>query len=176
MNKHRNNSPHRTSSSPFVKLMIEIIDAPAWRAMSHGAKSLYIALRRRYNAIIDNNGKIYLPQRVAQKELRSKRDQIARWFRELQHYGFIVMVSPGYLGLNGHGRAARWRLTELSCNKEQPTKNFLAWNGVAFGERKTESRSRKEGDQEEAFSKSSSWSRKGDQRAGPEKGTKSRFI
>jgi hypothetical protein len=136
MSKLRNNSAHHTRNGPFVMLLIEIIDAPAWRAMSHGAKSLYIALRRRYNATIDNNGKIYLPQRVAQKELHSKRDQIVRWFRELQHYGFIVMVSAGYLGLNGYGRAARWRLTELSCNKEQPTKDFLAWNGVAFGEQK----------------------------------------
>ena len=68
-------------------LLIEVLDAPAWRALSHGAKVLYIALRRRYHATIDNNG-IYLPQRTAEKELHSHRDQIARWFRELEHYGF----------------------------------------------------------------------------------------
>jgi hypothetical protein len=143
MNKHKNSSARHTRNGAFVMLLIEIIDAPAWRAMSHGAKSLYIALRRRYNATIDNNGRIYLPQRVAQKELHSKRDQIVRWFRELQHYGFIEIVSAGYLGLNGYGRAARWRLTELPCNSEPPTKDFLAWNGIAFGKQKTEARSRK---------------------------------
>ena len=97
----------------FVPLLINTINSPAWRAMSHGAKALYIALRRRHNAAIDNNGKIYLPQRVAERELNSKRDYVARWFRELQHYGFIVMVELPYKGT-------------------PPTRNFLAWNGVAF--------------------------------------------
>jgi hypothetical protein len=121
-------------------LFIEVLDAPAWRALSHGAKALYIALRRRYNATIDNNGKIYLPQRTAQRELDSHRDQIARWFRELNHYGFIVLTSAGRLGVRGHGRAPRWQLTELPYNDDPATKNFLAWNGVPFGSQKTESR------------------------------------
>ena len=104
------------SNGPFVMLFVEVLDAPAWRALSHGAKVLYIALRRRYNATIDNNGKIYLPQRTAQRELHSHRDQIARWFRELNHYGFIVLTSAGHLGVRGHGRAPRWQLTELPYN------------------------------------------------------------
>jgi hypothetical protein len=36
-----------------------------------------------------------LSQRDAAKELRSHHNQIARWFRELVHYGFIVMTRPG---------------------------------------------------------------------------------
>ena len=32
---------------PFAPLLISTIDAPAWKAMSHGAKWLYVALRRR---------------------------------------------------------------------------------------------------------------------------------
>ena len=31
----------------------------------------------------------------------SNRDSIGRWFRELQHYGFIVMTNPGGLGVDG---------------------------------------------------------------------------
>jgi hypothetical protein len=121
----------------FVPLLIEIQDAPAWRATGHGARSLYMALRRHYNSTIENNGKIYLPQRVAQKELGSSgRTEIVRWFRELQFYGFIVMTSAGYLGVNGHGRAPCWRLTELPCKGEPATKDYLAWAGAKFADPK----------------------------------------
>jgi hypothetical protein len=129
----------------FVPLLFEIQDAPAWIATAHGARSLYMALRRRYNGTTSNNGKIYLPQRIAQKELGSHGNQITRWFRELQHYGFIVMTSAGHLGVRGHGRAPCWRLTELPCNGEPPTKDFLAWAGPRFANRKSETPSSKSG-------------------------------
>jgi hypothetical protein len=29
------------------------------------------------------------------RDLDRDRDSISRWFRELQHYGFIVMTEPG---------------------------------------------------------------------------------
>jgi hypothetical protein len=72
------------------------------------------------------------------------------------------MVSPGCLGVEGKGRAPRWRLTEVAYMRgtsskgmeDMPTMDFLKWNGVRFskhkpgGDRpkpKTESRSRKRG-------------------------------
>ena len=70
------------------------MDAPAWRAMSHGAKVLFIALKRRYYPKNHNNGRIFLSQRLAVKELRSHHNEIARWYRELQHYGFIADLLP----------------------------------------------------------------------------------
>jgi hypothetical protein len=128
--------------------------------MSHGARSLYIALKRRYWQNRKNNGQIYLPQRKAVKELGSGMSQIVRWYRELQYYGFIVMMSPGCLGVDGQGRAPRWRLTEVAYMRgtsskgieDMPTMDFLKWDGAWFskhepaGDRakpKTESRSRK---------------------------------
>jgi hypothetical protein len=125
-------SRSKKSSNPFVMLLIEIIDAPAWRALSHGARSLYIALRRRHNATINNNGKIHLAQRVAAQEINSHRNYVARWFRELSYYGFIVLTSAGHLGVHGRGRAPCWRLTELSYKGKPPTKDFLAWDGAPF--------------------------------------------
>jgi hypothetical protein len=118
--------------SPFVPLLIETLDAPAWRAVSHGAARLYIALRRRYSPHRHNNGHIYLSLRVAHKELRSDPKQIARWFRELEHYGFIVMTTQGYLGIDGKGKAPHWRLTELGTPLGQPTRDFLSWKGGKF--------------------------------------------
>jgi len=98
---------------PFVPLLKETLDCPAWRAISHGARSLYIALKRRYNRDFNNNGRLYLSQRNAAEEIGSDQKQVARWFRELQHYGFVVMTSAGYLGVDGQGRAPSWRLTEI---------------------------------------------------------------
>jgi hypothetical protein len=119
------------------------MDAPAWRAMSHGAKMLLIALKRRYYPKNHNNGRIFLSQRLAVKELRSHHNEIARWYRELQHYGFIEMMSPGCLGLEGRGKAPRWRLTELGYMKELPTHDFMRWDGTPFKDEKTDSRAGK---------------------------------
>jgi hypothetical protein len=137
--------PAGSIDKPFFPVTDEIWFAPAWRAMSLGARMLYLALRRRYNYAHPNNGRIFLSQREAEKELGSRRHFIARWLRELQHFGFIVLTSAGRLGFDGYGRAARWRLTELPCKDEPPTKDFLAWNGSPFADQKTESRPLKRG-------------------------------
>jgi hypothetical protein len=117
---------------PFLPLLNDTLDSPAWRAMSHGARSLYVALKRRYSTNFKNNGKIYLGTRDAAKELGSGLEEIGNWFRELQHYGFIVMTTPGCLGVEGVGKAPHWRLTELGYMKDLPTKDFMRWDGAKF--------------------------------------------
>ena len=117
---------------PFVPLLKETLATPAWRAMSHGARSLYVALKLRYSSNFKNNGKIFLSSRDAETELGSNRDSVLRWFRELQHYGFIVMTNPGALGVDGKGKAPHWRLTEVGYRNDPPTKDFLRWNKVRF--------------------------------------------
>jgi hypothetical protein len=50
------------------------------------------------------------------------------------------MMKAGCLGLNGKGRAPRWRLTEVAYmrgtsskgTEDMPTMDFLKWNGVPF--------------------------------------------
>jgi hypothetical protein len=129
---------------PFVMVTNQVLDAAAWRAMSTGARVLYVSLKRRYSPNYKNNGRIYLSQRRAAAEIGSSTNQITRWFRELQHYGFIVQTKPGYLGLEGKGRAAHWRLTEVAYMRgtsskgmdDMPTMDFLKWNGVRFRVRK----------------------------------------
>jgi hypothetical protein len=122
----------------FVMLYNNVLDTPAWRATSHGARSLYIALKRRWN----NNKKnlVYLSERRAAKELDSDRKQIRRWFNELVHYGFIVQERPGYLGIEGKGKAPRYRLTECDtfapkgslASIIQATRDFDRWDGTPF--------------------------------------------
>ena len=116
------------------------IDSRAWKALSHGARSLYVALRRRYSLQFRNNGHIYLSQRAAEEEIGSHHNEIARWFRELQFYGFIVMTKGGSLGVEGKGKAPHWRLTELGYMTDLPTRDFERWRGAKFVDRKTKPR------------------------------------
>jgi hypothetical protein len=143
MGQDKHELRHKNRLPPFVPLLIGTLDSPAWRAMSHGAQILYVALRRRYNHNNHNNGRIYLSQRQAHQELRSHHNEIARWYRELQHYGFIVMTKPGYLGVEGKGKAPRWRLTELGYMKDPPSRDFQRRDGTAFEDQKTDSRAGK---------------------------------
>jgi hypothetical protein len=123
----------------WVASRYEVLDSRAWKAMSFGARALYIALLRRLSHSLSNNGKVFLSTRDAAEELGTRQMNIGRWYRELQHYGFIVMTSPGFLGVEGKGRAARWRLTDWPYGCER-TRDYLKWDGTLF-EEKIESRS-----------------------------------
>jgi hypothetical protein len=118
---------------PFVMVLHETLDAPAWRAMSAGARLLYIALKRRFNHKSHNNGCIYLSLRDAAIELGTAQDQVVRWYRELQHYGFIVKTSEGRRG--SRGICPHWRLTECGYHKEPATRDFMRWDGTPFRSR-----------------------------------------
>jgi hypothetical protein len=127
---------------PFVPLLKETLQTVAWRAMSHGARSLYVSLRGRVANDCRNNGKVFLSQRAACLETGSGFEQIVRWFKELQHFGFIVQTRGGCLGSNGKGQAPHWRLTELGTPNAEggmniPTRDFLRWAGSRFNGNET---------------------------------------
>ena len=106
--------------APFVPYTKSMMDTPAWRAMSNGARVLYLILKRRFNSKKENNGRLYVSTRDAQKEMGGgHRDSISRWFRELEFFGFIRMTTPGSLGVGGKGKAPHWRITEhQGCGRE----------------------------------------------------------
>ena len=92
--------------APFVPIDQEMMRSPAWRAMSYGARCVYMHLKSRWSFKQRNNGHIFLSHRDAEEELGCRhRDSVSRWFRELQHYGFIVMTNAGGLGVDGKGKA-----------------------------------------------------------------------
>jgi hypothetical protein len=140
MNKNKD----RGRLPPFVPMLKDTLASPAWRAMSHGARSLYVSLKARYSSNLHNNGKLFLSQRVAAHEIGSSFEQIARWFRELQHFGFISQTKGGSLGLNGKGTAPHWRLTECGYMKDPPTHDFEKWKGEAFTDVRHKRGSRKQ--------------------------------
>jgi hypothetical protein len=119
---------------PFVPLHISTMETPAWKALSMGARVLYAQIKRHhFVGAKNNNGKIYLSERTAQEEIGGgTRDSIRRWFRELQHYGFIVQTEGGCLGVDGKGKAPHWRLTELPTLTERETQDYLKWDGTPF--------------------------------------------
>ena len=121
----------------YVSMLPETLYSPAWRAMSHGARSLYVALKTRYSVRERNNGRIVLSIRTAAQELGSGHEDVVRWFRELEHFGFIVR--------QGERHAPRWRLTELGCMKERPTTDFMRWDGKPFVRQTRASRRRATG-------------------------------
>lgn len=98
---------------PFVPLLKDTIKTEAWKALSHGARSLYAVLKGRYNINLQNA--VWVSTRDAEEELGqySTSRNVMRWFRKLQHYGFIVMVSPAHHGVNGHGKSTDARFFEL---------------------------------------------------------------
>jgi hypothetical protein len=61
-----------------------------------------------------------------------------KWlFRELGYYGFIRMLSPGCLGVDGMGKAPHWRLTEEWHGGQPPTREFLNWDGEKYRKQKS---------------------------------------
>jgi hypothetical protein len=125
----------------------EIMQSAAWKQMSMGARMLYIALIKHLSFPADNNGKIFLATRKAAEELGATQRIVCVWFRELEHYGFIVMTELGTAG--AHGKATRWRITDVGWGKLdgksiEPTKDYLKWDGVLF-ERRNRDGSHKKG-------------------------------
>jgi hypothetical protein len=121
---------------PFVPVLKDTVKTAAWKALSHGARSLYVTLKAKYNNKLQNA--VYVSTRDAEEELGqySTRRNVMRWFRELQHYGFIVMVSAAHHGVNGQGKAPHWRLTEEWYLGKAPTRDFLSWDGIPFTEKR----------------------------------------
>jgi hypothetical protein len=120
--------------SDFVPLLKATMKTPAWRAMSHGARSLYVALKWHYHTRLQNA--VFLSARTAAKELGSNKDCITRWHHELQHYGFTVVMTPGCLGVEGKGKSPHLRLTECWYAGQRPTRDFERWNGTKFSYQK----------------------------------------
>ena len=126
---------HDKIRGQFFPMFHETLGSPAYKQLSFGARALLTALRKR---CVKNNGHVYLSLREAGKELGHKdRSDIANWYRELQHYGFIVETEAASLGVDGKGKATHWRITDMPTRNgrgelELATKDFLRWDGVLF--------------------------------------------
>lgn len=128
--------------APFIPVLKETWESPAWKATSFPARLLFIALKSFYNYKSDNNGKLFLSHRKAAEIIGADKGHVARWFRELEYYGFIKLTKRAFLGFEGKGQAPRWRLTEVGLRGERPTHEFLFWDGVKFTDQERRKKNR----------------------------------
>lgn len=108
----------------FVRMMFNVMDTPAWLALSADAKALYPLIWRVAYAH-GNEGNLSVRQ--AMKYLGVGKNRAPAVFHELQAKGFIVPVTIGCLGVAGQGKSTTWRVTELSHRGTPPTQDYNKW-------------------------------------------------
>jgi hypothetical protein len=121
----------------FVPMLYVTIESQAWKALSHGAKALFIELKKRKPG---GRNRAFLSFRQAEKALGAGPNKIREWFAELQHYRFIELISAGCLGVDGRGKAPHWRIADCGDTSRAsadglwspPRNDFLSWDGVLF--------------------------------------------
>jgi hypothetical protein len=124
---------NRKNKGPYVAVPKAIMATPAWRAMSPGARLLWIELRGWLRNDHLNNGKVFLACRSAAKAIGTKSMcSIVRWYAELDHYGFLRKTSEGFLGVDGRGIAAHHRFTDIAHVTHPPTRDYEKWDGELF--------------------------------------------
>jgi hypothetical protein len=116
----------------YTALPWAIKNQPAWRAMSPGARLLWIELRGWLRNDWSNNGRLFLACRKAAEAIRTNKDTIARQYTELEHFGFLHKTSGAFLGSDGHGIAAHYRFTDLPHGTHAATRDYEKWDGAPF--------------------------------------------
>ncbi|WP_243611640.1 helix-turn-helix domain-containing protein [Shimia aestuarii] len=104
-----------TRKEHWTKLIRNMMEEPAWRALSPTAQALYPWLRLEWHGPDhNNNGKIRLSVRQAADRMGVGLDTVARAFHDLQAKGFIVMTEMARLGCSGAAKSPAYELTEIA--------------------------------------------------------------
>jgi hypothetical protein len=106
----------------YVAIYRHTFKSPAWQALSVGARAAYLELASNYNTKRMNA--VYLFARTSAERLGVNKKMIVKWLRELQHYGFIVLLHGGSLGVQGYGLAQTFRLTDRLYGNTRATYDF----------------------------------------------------
>ena len=113
-----------SSKNRFVMLDFWLLESEAWRALSPGARCLYIEVRQRFNGM--NNRYISFSVREAAEKLHADKDTVAKWFKELAEKGFLKPRKPGSFDFKKR-HATEWIITAEPYNGERATKDFMRW-------------------------------------------------
>lgn len=109
-------------------LQRDILDTPAWRALSPKAQMLHIWLRLEWKGkTFNNNGKIRLSCRQAAARIGISVNTAMTAFHELQAKGFIIVTRLGALGVDGEARGPTYELTDLDLPGKAPKALFTRW-------------------------------------------------
>lgn len=119
----------------FTKLTRNMMEAPAWRALSPTAQALYPWLKLEWRGPqYNNNGKIRLSVRQAASRLGVSINAAARAFHDLQAKGFTFVTEHARLGVKGHATSPAFELTEIGLpngEKRDGRKLYLSWGDGA---------------------------------------------
>ena len=111
---------------PWESCHVELINGfrqeAAWKALNASARLVYIELKSLYNSF--NNGKVMASERHLAAMTGFSKNTVSRALETLQGGGFIVEMRRGTIGVDGKGAGSLWRLTELGCLGERPTKDY----------------------------------------------------
>lgn len=112
---------------------------PAWKALSFPAREAYFHLRVRCFAdtaqkrphVRNNNGEIYRAARDLAKDMGCSPKTAMAALADLQAKGWIVATELGCLGVEGMGKATKFRLTMLDMgsgkSRTPATKDPVHW-------------------------------------------------
>lgn len=115
-----NKTGRNAQKEHWVRLTREIMELPAWRALSTTAQALYPWLRLEWKGPRNNNnGKIQLSVRQAASALGVTPTTASNAFHDLQRKGFIVMTAKPHLGVEGFAKAPLYELTELALPHQE---------------------------------------------------------
>ena len=120
---------HKLSGS-FAPLLTHTRKSAAWSMLSVGARALFMELQSEF--FTDIEGYVFLSACDGAKQLRTSKDSLGIWFKELEHYGFIVKVREAYLTGLGEGECAHYRLTDRYYHGKPPTRDFEKVDGGVF--------------------------------------------
>jgi DNA-binding MarR family transcriptional regulator len=118
----------RSKGPQFVQMFHHVMDTAAWKDLSPGAKSAYVALKRWYNG--SNNGRVGFGSRGAGEALGMSKSSAARYLAELETHGFIVRMKDS--SFNQKRLTIEWLLTEHrnDTNGDLPLRTFTKWTGT----------------------------------------------
>lgn len=123
----------------WTKLIRNMMDTPAWRALSSTAQALYPWIKLEWKgAQYNNNGRLQFSVRQAAEAMGVNKDTANRAFIDLQLKGFIVVTQEARLGVGGAARSSLLEITELELPGQQGSRKlYLEWQpGGDFPARK----------------------------------------
>ena len=126
MSKRRRTNPN----NKFVMLERWFLATPAWQALPHAARSLYVELELEYKGPEScNNGKIKLSVRQAAERLSCSINFASKMFAELEDKGFIKVNQRGSFGWKVK-HSTTWILTKHPKAGRPATADFMTWKAA----------------------------------------------
>ncbi len=126
MSKHDKTGRSKNAKLPWESRHVMLINSfrtePAWKDLNASARVVYVELKSLYNGY--NNGSLMASERHLAEMTGFVKNTVSRSLDDLQEAGFIVEMKRGIIGVDGKGTGTLWRLTELGCLGERPTKDF----------------------------------------------------